>query len=163
MSPGHRLVSFPLRPLNDSIDNVLPSASGCYNYLRWYDVQDATDHWKSYMPFGSFNDLDHLDNTMGFWINVTASCDLIVFGLQSDFTSIRLHQGWNMVGFPSNRTSYTVANLKADLGLGGILVDAPDSTAVPYYLQRAPDGYPMRAGEGYWIYVPNDVTWTMEW
>jgi len=161
LAPGHRFMSFPLLPVDDSIESVLSSISGCYDYVRWYDVLDAADHWKSYVPGRGYNDLSRLDNTMGFWINITSSCNFILVGVRPASTSVNLHQGWNMVGSPSFNTSYTVADLKADLGLAGIVVEAFDSAAAPYYLQRAPDSCVMMAGEGYWVYVPSDTVWVV--
>ena len=64
-------------------------------------------------------------------------------------------------GFSSSNAMYTVANLKADIGLAGVIVEAFDASAAPYYLQRVSDSYMMAAGEGYWVYVPSDVTWTI--
>ena len=64
-----------------------------------------------------------------------------------------------MVGFPSFKTTYTVADLKSDMGLAGVIVEALEASASPYYLQRAPDSYVMMAGEGYWVYFPADATW----
>lgn len=159
LTPGHRLMSFPVAVANDSIDSVLSSVSGCYDYLRWYDPLDSSDHWKSYMPGRSYNDLTRLDNTMGFWINITANCILTPVGPVPASTMIDLHQGWNMVGFPSFNTSYSVGDLKADIGLADVIVEAFDPNAAPYYLQRVGDTQVMIAWEGYWIYVPSDVTW----
>jgi len=157
--PGQRFMSFPLMPPDDRIETALASIVGCYDYVRWYDVLDSEDHWKSYVPGRGYNDLERLDNTRGFWINLTAVCNFTMLGIWSPPTVITFHQGWNMVGFPSFNTSYSVADLKANLGLVSILVEAFDAGAAPYYLQRVPDSYVMKAGEGYWIYVPSDTTW----
>jgi len=159
LSPGHRLVSFPLQPLNDSISSVLSSISGCYDYARWYDVADTADHWKSFIPGRAYNDLTRLDNVMGFWLNVTVDCDLVIIGVRHVVTTLELREGWNMIGVPSLNTSYTVADFKADMGSADILVEAFDAGASPYYLRRAADSHIMKAGEGYWVYAPNDATW----
>ena len=161
LTPGHRLMSFPLAVSNDSVSSVLSSISGCYDYVRWYDPLDSSDHWKSYMPGRAYNDLTRLDNMMGFWINITATCDFTLSGTRPVSTMIDLHQGWNMIGFPSFNATYTVADLKADIGLAGVIVEAFDANAAPYYLQRVSDGYVMKAGDGYWVYVPSDATWTV--
>jgi len=161
LTPGHRFVSFPLRPIADDVAAVLSSLSGCYDYVRWYDALDSSDHWKSYEPARGYNDIRRLDNTMGFWINVTAACDFIVTGYPESVTVLSLRAGWNMVGYPSFNTSYTVADLKAAIGLAGVIVETFDASAAPYYLQRAPDSYTLAAGEGYWIFVPADIDWTV--
>ena len=161
LTPGHRLMSFPMAVSNDSVSSVLSSISGCYDYVRWYDPLDSSDHWKSYVPGRTYNDLTRLDDTMGFWINVTASCDFTLSGTRPVSTTIDLHQGWNMIGFPSFNTTYTVADLKADIGLAGVIVEAFDANAGPYYLQRVSDSCVMKTGEGYWVFVPSDAAWTV--
>jgi hypothetical protein len=161
LTPGHRFVSFPLKPVPDDVASVLSSLSGCYDYIRWYDALDSSDHWKSYEPARGYNDIERLDNTMGFWINVTASCDFIVTGYMEKVTALSLHAGWNMVGYPSFNASCTVADLKAAIGIAGVFVETFDSSAAPYFLQRAPDNYTLAAGEGYWIFVPADAAWSV--
>ena len=159
LTPGHRFMSFPVVVSDDSIGAVLSSISGCYDYVRWFDPLDAASPWKSYVPGRGRDSLLGLDNTMGFWINITAACAFTPGGTAPSTTSVLLYQGWNMVGYPSFNASYSVADLKADLGLAGVIVEAFDSNAAPYYLQRLKDGHLMEPGEGYWIYVPSDTTW----
>ena len=158
---GHRLASFPLLPANESVDSVLASLAGCYDYVRWFDSTDLVSPWKSYTPGPAHDSLLLLDNAMGFWINMTSDCDLNLTGVKPVVTAITLHAGWNMVGFPSFRTTYTVADLKAALGLPGARVEVFDAASPPYYLQHAWDSLVMSAGEGYWIFVPSDTTWTV--
>ncbi len=159
---GHRFVSFPLFPMNDSIESVLASMSGCFDYVRWFDSSDATSPWKSYMPGRAYNSLLHLDNTIGFWINMTTDCNLVITGIRPTVTLIVLNPGWNMVGFPSFQTTYTVTDFKTSLGLAGVRVEVFDKGADPFLLQRAGDGYVMSYGEGYWVYVPLKVTWMVQ-
>ena len=162
LNPGHRFVSFPLDVSNTRIESVLSSVAGCYDLVRWYDPADSLDPWKSYMPGRTYNDLTRLYNTMGFWINVTATCSLTLAGTRPVSTAIDLHPGWNMIGFPSFNVTFTVADLKADMGLAGVIVEAFDPAAAPYYLQRVADSCVMRAGEGYWVYVPSDASWIVD-
>ena len=82
-------------------------------------------------------------------------------GYLEGVTVLSLHAGWNMVGYPSFNTSYTVADVKAAIGFAGAVVEKFDSRAAPYYLQRAADSYTLAAGEGYWIFVPADTDWTV--
>lgn len=159
LEPGHRFISFPLSPVNASIESVLSSMAGCYDYARYYSASDPISPWKTYRPGGGSNSLLELYPTMGFWINVTAVCDLTVIGVRPSSEAIFLHAGWNMVGFPSFNTSYTVAYLKASLGIPRTIVEALDENATPYYLQRADDSYLMKTGEGYWIFVTSSALW----
>lgn len=159
LTPGHRFMSFPLVPANESIESVLSSVAGCFDYVRYFDAADPISPWNVFMPGRSSNSLLRLGNGMGFWINVTAACDLTVIGVRPNMTTIPLHAGWNMVGFPSMNASYAVADLKAALGMPSVSVEAFDATAAPYYLRRVPDSYTMMAGEGYWVFVPSAVSW----
>ncbi len=156
---GHRFVSFPYFPTNDSIESVLSSILGCFDYVRWFDSSDPTSPWKSYKPGRAYNSLLRLDNTMGFWIDMTTGCDLVVTGVKPTVTSIMLNPGWNMVGFPSTWKNFTVADLKASLGVTGVKVEVFDKGAGPYFLQRAGDGHLISYAGGYWVYVPSKVTW----
>ncbi len=88
-------------------------------------------------------------------------CTLTVEGAPSLGTSIFLNPGWNMVGYPSYSTSYTVADMKAALGLTGIRAEGFDDKAPQYNLWRLPDNYVLKAGEGYWVYVPSGATWAV--
>jgi len=156
---GRRLMSLPLRPADTRIESVLSSVAGSFDSVRWYDPQDATNPWKSYIPSKPSNSLRRLDETMGFWINFTRPCTLTVTGYPIATPGQYLHRGWNLVGFPSDVTSYTVGDLMTDIGVAGINVEAFDQSAPPYYLQRPPLSYALKPWEGYWIYAPQDCIW----
>jgi hypothetical protein len=87
---------------------------------------------------------------MGFWINVTIGCMFTPSGARPVSTAIDLHQGWNMIGFPSFNASYTVADLKADIGLAGILVEVLDENAayLTSRLKGCPGVVPQKLYEG---------------
>jgi len=70
-----------------------------------------------------------------------------------------LYPGWDMIGFPSFNTTYTVADFNAALGLSGVIVEVFDAGAAPYYLGRASGSTIMQTGEGLWVYVPSSVSW----
>lgn len=159
---GMRLMSLPIRPLNTSIESVLASLAGCYDSVRAYDPLDAANPWKSYVPAKSHNRLTSLDETMGFWIDLTAPCTFVVTGYPVTGTAEALRAGWNLVGYPSASTSFTVGDLEAALGIPGMEVEAFDPSSPPYYLLRPPATYVFRAWEGYWIYTPQDAVWVVE-
>lgn len=124
--------------------------------MRHYSAINRTNPWTSYASGRTYNSLQSLDNMMGFWINVTTPCDLVVHGVRPSSTTINLRAGWNMIGFPSFNASFTVADLKAGLGVPSAAVEAFDASAAPYYLRRAPDSYVLRTGEAYWVFAPSD-------
>ena len=97
-----RLMSFPRLVSDTSVQAVLSSLAGSYGVVRWYDPFDAADHWKAYYPTKGGGDLYYIDNTVGFWIEITAPGTLRIAGnLPSSPTTVGLKQGWNLVGFPS--------------------------------------------------------------
>lgn len=155
---GWRLISFPVTMSDTTIQSVLSTIAGSYASVRAYDASTPADPWKAYVPTKAGNDLSRLDNTMAFWIQITGTTTLDLMGDRPTApTPIMLYTGWNLVGFPSMRTDYTVAQLKTDTG--ATQVEGFDPGATPYFLRALPDSYVLTAGEGYWIYVPAPVVW----
>ncbi len=157
---GWRLVSFPLIPTNPSAASILSSLGASYDAARSYVTSDAADPWKAMVPSKAFNDMTTLDQTTAFWVRITGPGTLSVTGnAPTTPQQITLRPGWNLVGFPSYRYGYTVADLKA--AVGASTVEGFDSTASPYYLRTLPDNYILRTGEGYWVYMASTQVWTV--
>ena len=157
---GWRLVSFPLIPTNPSASSILSSLGGSYDVARTYVSGDTADPWKAFVPTKTGNDLSVLDQKGAFWVRITGPGTLSVVGdVPTSPQHITLHRGWNLVGFPSYRYGYTVADLKA--ATGATRVEGFDPSATPYYLRALPDDYILRTGEGYWVYVPMAAQWTV--
>ena len=95
---------------------------------------------------------------MGLWVNVTGDCNLTVAGVVPVNTIIQLSRGWNLVGFPSFNATYTVSDLKAEVG--ATRVEGYDSLP-PNYLRVLPDAEVPQAGHGYWVRVDTDTVWTV--
>ncbi len=159
LSPGWNLVSIPLEMASTDISTALASISGQYDVVKYYSSTDASDPWKTYRPGSPTNDLASIDRTMGLWIHGTAYCNLTVTGEIPATTQILLHAGWNLVGYPS-MTEQTVAN--ALWGTGAYMVEAFDPGS-PYLISEIGPTYMMKPGEGYWIHVPADTVWTVNW
>jgi hypothetical protein len=154
---GMNLVSFPVVPADLSVEAVLASLAGKYDGVWQYNATRGA--WLSYSPDKATNSLAELDQGMGFWIYITQPGTLTVTGPPPVSTDIPLGAGWNLVGFPSQSSSYAVADLKA--ATGATRVEGFDSAAGPYYLRELPDSYVMKAGEGYWVYAPVSTVWTV--
>jgi parallel beta-helix repeat protein len=156
-SMGANLVSHPLVQTDDRIDVVLQTVT--YDKAWHYDsfVKEWKPHIKS-KPFGSR--LQKMNHSMSIWIDVTQGSNLTVAGLVPSNTSIQLKAGWNLVGFPSFSTTYTVADLKAETG--ATRVEGFDPSSPPYFLRKLLDVEALQAGEGYWIHVPANVIWTVQ-
>jgi hypothetical protein len=71
-----------------------------------------------------------------------------------------LFAGWNLVGYPS-LTQKTVSDALAGTGYDRPL-EGFNATA-PYRISQLADTYMMRPGEGYWMHVPVDTVWIVDW
>jgi len=162
LQEGWNLISLPHEQSNESIAAVLSSINGKWDYLQAYDSL-APEPWKTYATFkpSQLNELQFLNHRMGFWINVTepGGTVLTVSGPIPDSTSISLYAGWNMVGYPT-QTTETIAN--ALWGTGADKVEKFDSMA-PYRINEVEPTYIMKPGEGYWVHVPADTVWIVDW
>jgi parallel beta-helix repeat protein len=161
LEPGWRLISIPLEPYDNSIWSVLASANGHWDRAMWWDP--TTYSWKQTATFWppSFNRFLTIDNKIGFWINITSSCTLAIAGQVPTSTAIQLYSGWNMVGYPAvNDGSYNVLDLKTSTGVQ--IVEGFDGPA-EYRTTVLDDTYILKKTEGYWVYVPTDTSWVVNW
>lgn len=159
---GWNLISIPVDPGNHSIPYILSSIHGQWDVVKYCNTTDVADPWKTYRIGGTANDLFFLDWTMGFWLYVTDTGTgfLTVNGRAPTVTTIVLHEGWNLVGYPSFCETMTVAN--ALWGTGADHVEVFDASS-PYLQSEVGPTYLMKPGEGYWVHVPVDSMWTIDW
>lgn len=156
LSKGIDLLSIPLIQSNDSVQNVLQTVKfdKAWTYFPFENM------WKSYVTHKPFKgDLRTVNHRMGVWVNVIEDSNLTVAGLVPSSTYISLKVGWNLVGYPSFSTSFTVGDLKAETG--ATRVESVDPSAPPYYLRVMNDGDLVQAGYGYWVHVESDSTWVV--
>jgi len=160
LQPGANLVSFPVQPSVTVLTSVLSSIDPNFAWVRVYDATNPADPWVTWTRSGPANELTHLDRTMGFWVEVTsgAPVTLTVLGLRPSVTTVPLVAGWNLVGFPSGRTDFTVAMAKA--ASGATMVSGFDGTS-PTNLRVMADTEFLLAGNGYWVYVPANRDWVV--
>jgi hypothetical protein len=156
----------PLVPLSASLPNALLDKDGdtLWDRLQYYDPYDAANHWKQYNTgwVSSLNDLTVANHMIGVWVNVTVIGDgfLNITGLVANSTSIPLCTGWNMVGYPSLNDTTTVG--VALWGTGATMVEVFDANTT-YRTKVVGPNYIMKPGEGYWVYVPADTVWIVDW
>jgi hypothetical protein len=167
-----------VHPANTSITAVLSSIAGNYNLIYAWDATSASDNWKKYAPppAPAFqNTLSSLDETMGFWIYMTAPDTLDVVGTAASTTNISLSDnagGWNLVGYPS----MAARDLPGALQSNGVGTDfslvyafhASDTTDQWKLFDRtgaafANDLKNTTPGWGYWIKVNADHTWSIKY
>ncbi len=172
LEPGWNLVSFNLHPFDTDIATVLSSIDGSYTLVYAWDATVSSGNWRKYDPAVLYSsNLTTLDETMGFWINMTTSGTLEVIGTSPTTTPIPLSPmggGWNLVGYPSGTGSPVteVFGEHLDLTTGGIDIiytyhahDYVDhwklyDPAAPSY---GSDLHQMDPGWGYWVYVTEAV------
>ena len=154
--PGWNLVSVPLVQSDASIETVLQTVE----YDKAWSYDSPSGEWQWQMTFKTYRrGLWNINHTMGLWVNATEDCNLTVAGIVPAQTTIYLREGWNLLSFPSFNSSYTVADLKAELPVER--VEGFDPTAPPHFLQVLQDSDMLLAGEGYWVRVSADVTWVV--
>ena len=160
LSLGWNLISIPLELVDSSITSVLASINGQWDAVKYYDTLDKADPWKTYRLGSSVNDLANVDETMGFWICITESnVTLTLNGFIPIPTTISLHAGWTLVGYPT-QTTETVGN--ALWGTGADRVEVFDPME-PGLIREVGPTYVMKPGEGYWVHVTSDTTWVINW
>lgn len=165
---GWNLISFPI-DVNGNAMTVLDDSIRGDGGTLWNIVQlcdSMTGKWKSYSTFKptALNDLPDVDNTMGLWIHITANSGdanlTIGTGVCPVSTSMQLYAGWNLVGYPS-LTPRDIATALAGTGYD-MPVEGFDLGA-PYRTTQLADTYMMKPDEGYWVHVPADTVWTVDW
>jgi parallel beta-helix repeat protein len=163
---GWNLISTPIILSSSNLPSAFSDIDGdtSWDRIQFYDPFNDANLWKQYYSgwCSSLNDLNAVNHTMSVWIYVTTVGDgfLKISGTVANSTPIPLHTGWNMVGYPTLNTSMTVGD--AFWGTGASIVETFDSAA-PYRTKVVGPTYIMRPGEGYWVYVPADTVWTVDW
>jgi parallel beta-helix repeat protein len=153
---GPNLVSIPLIQSDETITTVLQTVSLDKAWL--YDSLEQ--EWRTFMKSKPYlGDLGYLDHAIGFWLNVTEDSNLTVAGIVPLRTVIQFHAGWNLVGFPSFNSTYTIADLKAETG--ATRVEGFDTSSSPYFLKLLQNGDTLQAEYGYWVKAGSDISWTV--
>jgi hypothetical protein len=160
LNQGWNLISIPLEQADESIDQVLRTIDGEWDFLRIYDPL-STKPWKSnctYWPL-ELIEFDTLDHTQGIWIHITSpTATLTVTGTVPVATNIPLYAGINLVGYPSFTEKQIVDAL---FGTG---VDRPVegyNASAPYHISPMADTDMMMPGNAYWVHVPFDTVWVV--
>ncbi len=179
--PGWNLVSFNLVPMDTLTGTVLANIAGKYDLVYGWDGTKAPGNtWMKYAPGGPpyANDLKDLHETMGFWIHVTSTSNIVlnVNGNAPTSTDITLSAtggGWNLVGFPKASGSSGFTDLPGALSVSNFsLVYAYHAfdTADQWKLFDNAPGVPgfandlkfLEPGWGYWVQMSGaDETWTV--
>jgi len=92
----------------NSIGSVLASINGLYDVVRSFD-STGPHTFDPALP--EFNDLTYLAAGYGYWIKMKTAGNLELTGLKAMPTdSLKLHTGWNLVGYWGTDVRYTDAS-----------------------------------------------------
>lgn len=155
---GMQLVSSILDTPGQNVNEVFNTLP--FERIWVYDPLNATNPWMSSTPGKPISDYDlasSIDRATAFWIDFEQDGLLRIVGSVAETTNIPLYAGWNLVGYPSINTDYTVADLKMDTG--ATAVEASNYSSSPYHLRKLVDSDTLIPGQGYWIFVPADTVW----
>lgn len=165
---GWNLISVPLIQNDTNISVVLNDNWGdgntTWNMVQGYDRSGSAPCWTSYSTYkpSSLNSLLNVNHTIGIWVDITALGDgnLTVYGDYGTSASIPLSAGWNLVGYPA-QTSKSVTDSFS--GMSEFVACEGYSASDAYRLTQLGGSYMMKPGEGYWVRVSADTTWTINW
>ena len=117
---GWNLVSFNVHPTSTSVASVLGSVTGNFDLV--YAWNSSTSQWlkSDNIPLTT-DTLTSLDESMGFWIHMTAADTLELSGTAPVSTNIALNNGWNLVGYPS-RTNLALPAALTGHGVSDLLL-----------------------------------------
>ncbi len=128
---GWNLLSLPRGTANVSTSSVFPYASS-----------------KAFIFNKRYYDVDSLQNGFGYWLRFDEPVSTIIHGDSLTYDSIRVHQGWNLVGSLSN----TIAT--------GSIRTIPDSLISSNYFDYSGGVYnvinSIKPGFGYWAKAKQD-------
>jgi parallel beta-helix repeat protein len=163
LQQGWNMISLPLRQLSVPTDSILESIAGKYDYIQAYNSSNPTSPWESFATFrpASLNNLNSMNHLRSYWIHITEpGLTLTVKGDKfGSALSIPLKAGWNLVGYPS------LAQKPVSEALTGTGYDSVEGFNVsdPYRTSVLLGSYMMKPGEGYWVHVPADTVWVVNW
>jgi hypothetical protein len=165
LTRGWNLLSVPLTPKDASPASVLASIEGRYDVVSTYDKGRG---WSAYRPAqAAASDLDSISAGMGLWIRMTEAATLTVSGKPPATTAVSLTKGWNLIGYPSNRTRPVNEVFGSTEQIERVMTyRAADGTWYGYLpaLDAAASDLDIAApGRGYWVYATGDATVRIPW
>jgi hypothetical protein len=159
LGAGMQLLSIPLILSNTNTNDVFRTVD--FNRIFYYDAMASPgDNWKVHDTNRPWRNIEKVNRTMALWVDVAVDSQFTIAGLVPSQTLIHLAVGWNLVGFPSFSSTYTVADLMADTG--ALRVEAYDSLSSPYHLRLPGISEALEAGYGYWILTDSETTWIVD-
>lgn len=171
-SDGWILISFPSKIEGNPLSIITDAVDGgaglvTWDIVQWYDpTSPQGTEWKTTATFKppSLNTFNYVNNTYSFWIHISNYGDgtLSIEGAlpsTGEWATISLYAGWNLVGYPS-LAQKCVSDALTGTGYDAVEVFDPTD---PYRTKEVGPTYVMKPGEGYWVHVPADTIWIINW
>jgi hypothetical protein len=163
LEEGWNLISIPLRLSENDITTLLQPIDNKYDAVQWFDSTDNPDHWKHFhisKPV-SFNDLNHINESNGFWINITEPGGTTLTIIDNELTTspnISLYKGWNLVGYPSlTNHNRTVGLNTLEFGKDVDTIQWFNATSKTWHFME--ENHSFEIGKGYWIHTKSNCVW----
>ncbi len=164
LKKGWNLISLPLEPINASPLAVFSECIEQGNYISNNLFRLEPGH--GYDKWTPENNYD-MQTGRGYWLLLQHECNVSYKGVPAN-TSIRLRQGWNLIGFPANDLNLspiywpnvTVSNGTTTLSVGQAAVAGWLQPTLYYYDSNhgykavsldSDDEQWIEPGHGYWI------------
>ena len=157
LETGWNLISLPwltsLASIGDALNGISWGRAMVYQNGHWYTYNTAWD--------AKFNiAFPMVDNTMGIWVHASSSGSITYEEPSVTSTDIPLHEGWNLIGYPSN-TADTVSNVMSGFtGTYDIIQMYNRSSGDIITLA---DSDIMQYGYAYWVHATSEGTLTVDW
>jgi hypothetical protein len=160
LTSGWNLISFPVKPSNDSIGEVFSQIAGKYSAV--YAFNTSTQTYQHYIPGDATSNLSKIEPGRGYWVYMQTAVSIEIQGSPAS-KDIKLESGWNLVGFNALNAS-DVASSVASISGKFSAIYSFDSVSGEYksYIPGGSSNLAqLEPGKGYWIYANADVTWTI--
>jgi hypothetical protein len=151
---GLNLLGMPLLLTNASFRDL---AAGRPWIDAWtYDACAGPPAWSSALPADPTTFA--LPMARGFWVNATSSDAMTALGVVSETNRLRLCAGWNLIALPGFATGLTIQSLMVATGATHVMgFDA----AGPYHVRDLAGTDGLSPGQGYWVFVSGETSWTV--
>ena len=159
---GYNIVSFYCLTTTTSVVSIV---SGTSLYAMYQYNPGSIDQWSVYnpnLPSYVVQDLTTLSRRTGYIAIMNASANVPISGLLVASTGISVANGWNLVGYPSNKIR-NVSDAFSSINTSFSQVVTYNKTENIFLTYNNPGGTLLFTfpDQGYWVNVTNATTWTV--
>ena len=157
-------VSYPVT-VSGHIETVLNDSAngdGGTNWDRAYTWDNQYKKWLKYRKGGTDNTFTNVTNYMGLWLHLTSNgadqaLSVPDTGAYPGVVVINLYTGWNLIGYPTMTSRAESATLPPSADMVSVW-----QASSPYISDHVKGSSMMSHGNGYWVHVTFDCTWTIQ-